>query len=68
MGGAKSVMPVIRDAFSQWADSIDWTVRCYWLLAASVVTCSLRVLTFNFQLLSCKFYRWCDTVFKRGSH
>jgi len=32
MGGATSVMPVIRDAFSQqaadttqWADTIDWT-------------------------------------------
>jgi len=34
MAGATSVMPVIRDAFSQqaadntqWADTIDWTVR-----------------------------------------
>jgi len=38
MGGATSVMPVIRDAFSQqaadttqWADSIDWTVHYDWL-------------------------------------
>jgi len=23
MGGATSVMPVIRDAFSQWSDTID---------------------------------------------
>ena len=42
MGGATSVMPVIRDAFSQqaaditqWADTIEWTVRCYWLKVAS---------------------------------
>ena len=43
MGGATSVMPVIRDAFSQpaadtpshWADTIDWTVRCDWLQVAS---------------------------------
>ena len=38
MGGATSVMPVIRDEFSQqtvdttqWADTIDWTVHCDWL-------------------------------------
>jgi len=38
MAGATSVMPVIRDAFSQqaadntqWADTIDWTVRSDWL-------------------------------------
>jgi len=55
MGGATSVMPVIRDVFSQqaadatqWADTIDWTVRCDWLQVASVVTSSLQVLTFNF--------------------
>jgi len=42
MGGATSVMPVIRFAFSQqaadstqWADTIDWTVRCDWLQVAS---------------------------------
>ena len=42
MGGATSVMPIIRDAFSQqaadatqWADTIDWTVRCDWLQVAS---------------------------------
>jgi len=44
MGGATSVMPVIRDAFSQqaadttqWADTIDWTVRCDWLQANHTV-------------------------------
>jgi len=38
MGGATSVIPVIRDVFSQqaadtthWADTIDWTVRRDWL-------------------------------------
>jgi len=52
--GATSVMPtVIRVAFSQWADTIDRTVRCDWLQVASVVTCSLQ--SFN-------FYRSCDTV------
>jgi len=42
MGGAMCVMPVIRDAFSQqavaitqWADTINWTVRCDWLQVAS---------------------------------
>jgi len=42
MGGATSVMPVIRDAFgqqaadtTQWADTNDWTVRCDWLQVAS---------------------------------
>jgi len=40
------VMPVIGDAFSQWADTIDWTVRCDWLRVASVVTCSLQVVSF----------------------
>jgi len=41
MGGATSVVPVIRDAFSQqaadttqWADTIDWMVRCDWLQVA----------------------------------
>jgi len=55
MGGATSVM----DAFSQqaadstqWAGTIDWTVSCDWLQVASVVTCSLQVLTFNFYLAS----------------
>jgi len=55
MGGATSVMPVIRDAFSlqaadttQWAGTIDWTVRCEWLQVASVVICSLYVVSFNF--------------------
>ena len=39
---AMSVMPVIRDAFSQqaadttqWTDNIDWTVHCDWLQVAS---------------------------------
>ena len=49
MGGATSVMPVI----SQWADTVDWTVRCDWLRVASVVTCSLQVVSLN-------FYRSCD--------
>jgi len=42
MGGATSVMPVIRDVFSQraadttqWADTINWTVRCDWLQVTS---------------------------------
>ena len=42
MGGATSVMPEIRDAFSQhsadtiqWANTIDCTVRCDWLQVAS---------------------------------
>jgi len=42
MGGATSVMPVIRDVFSQqaadntqWADTINWTVCCDWLQIAS---------------------------------
>ena len=45
MGGATSVMPVIRDAFSQWTDTIRWTVRCDWLQVTNVVT-------FNFYLAS----------------
>jgi len=42
MGGATSVMPVTRDALSQqaanttqWADTMDWTVRCERLYVAS---------------------------------
>jgi len=42
MGGATSVMSVIRHVFSQqaadttqWADTIDWTVRCDWLQVTS---------------------------------
>jgi len=42
MRGDTSMMSVIRDAFSQqatdttqWADTIDWTVRCDWLQVAS---------------------------------
>jgi len=38
MGGATTVVSVIRDAFSQQtadtiqlADTIDWTARCDWL-------------------------------------
>jgi len=31
-----SVMPVIRDAFSRWANTIAWTVRCDWQQVASV--------------------------------
>jgi len=52
MGGATSVHDACHQgrAFSQWADTIDWTVRCDWLQAASVVTCTcgLQVLTSNF--------------------
>jgi len=42
MGGATSVMPVIKGAFrqqaansTQWADTIEWTVRCDWLQVAA---------------------------------
>jgi len=52
MGGTTCVMLGIRGALSQWADTIDWTVRCDWLQVASVVTCSLQVLTFILQVLS----------------
>jgi len=49
MGGATSLMPVIGGgAFSQWADTIDWTVRCDWLQVASIVTYSLKVVSFTF--------------------
>jgi len=41
MGGATSVMAVISDAFSQWADTIDWTVRCDWL--QSCKCCDLQL-------------------------
>jgi len=61
MGGATSVMSVVRDAFSQqaadstqWADTIDWTVRCDWLQVANVVTYILQVITFKFDR------SWCD--------
>jgi len=37
MGGAMSVMPIIRGELSQWADTIDWMVRCDWPQVASVV-------------------------------
>jgi len=48
MGGTTFFLtPVIRDEFSQWADTIDWTVRCDWLQVASVVPCSLQVESFN---------------------
>jgi len=50
MGGATSVMHVSRDAFRQWADTIDWTVLCDWLQVASVVTCNMQVLTFIFYV------------------
>jgi len=46
MGGSTSVMPVIKDAFSQLSDTIDWTVRCDWPQVASVVACNLQVLTY----------------------
>jgi len=46
------VMPVIRGVFSQWVDTIDWTVRCDWLQVATVVICSLQFLTFNLYLAS----------------
>jgi len=52
MGDATSAIPVIRDVFSQWADTIDWTVRCDSLQVISVVTCSLHVLAFNLYLAS----------------
>jgi len=42
-------MPVIRGALSQWADTIDWTVRCDWLQVASVITAVFPV-------------DWIDTV------
>ena len=48
MSGATSVMHVIRGAFRPWADTVDWTVRCDWLQVASVLTCSLQVVSFNF--------------------
>ena len=42
MSGATSVMPVIRDVFSQqsddttqWTDTIDWTISSDWLQTAS---------------------------------
>jgi len=53
MGGVTSV---IRGAFSQWANTIDWTVRCDWLQDASAVTCSLQVVSFNLD-------RNCDGSF-----
>ena len=47
MGGATSVMPVIGGgAFSQWADTIDWTVRCDWLQVASVITFNIYLASF----------------------
>jgi len=70
MGGATSVMPVIRGAFSQSADTIDWTVRCDWLQLASwkflLLTFILQVLPYscgtcdslllcNLELESCTF-------------
>jgi len=55
MGGATYVMPVIRGAFSQWAGTIDWTVRCDWLQVSSNLH-SLQVVSFN-------FYRSRDEVF-----
>jgi len=47
MGGATSVTPVIRGEFSQWADTIDWTMYCDWLQVASVV-CNVQLASFNF--------------------
>jgi len=53
MGGATSVIPVIRDAFSlqavdttQWADTIDWNGRY------AVIGCKLQVLPDFFHVLS----------------
>jgi len=60
MGGATSVMPVIRGECSHWSDTIDWTVRCDWLQVATAVTCSLQVLT-----LSLNFYRSADGALGR---
>jgi len=57
MGGATSIigypcrMSVIKGAFSQWANTIDWTVRCDWLQVASVVS-YLQLESFNFYLTS----------------
>ena len=52
MGGATSVMPVIKYSFcqqaadtTQWADTINWTVGCDWLQVASVVTRSWQVVS-----------------------
>jgi len=47
MGGATSVMPLIKDAFNQWVDTVDWTVRCDWLQVASVTVATCKV--------ACKF-------------
>jgi len=54
MGGATTVMPVIRDAFSQqaadstqWADTVDSTVHCDWLQLAA---CKFYLLTFILQV------------------
>jgi len=41
---------------------IEWKVRCDWLQVASVLSYSLRVLTFNFKLFSCK-QRWTWVIF-----
>jgi len=57
MGGATSVMPVIKGALgqqaadtTQWADTVDWTVRCDWLQVASASCsfCKLQLASFNF--------------------
>jgi len=48
MGGATSVMPVIRDAFSHQAAAIDWTVRCNWL---QVVSSRIILYTHNIMLM-----------------
>jgi len=55
MGGATSMMPVIRDAFSQqvadttqWADTIYWTIRCDWRQVASS---RITVYTHNTMLM-----------------
>jgi len=49
MGGATFVKAVIMGEFSQWADTIDWAVRCDWLSVqvASVVTFILHVLPYS---------------------
>jgi len=58
MGGATSVMPVIRDAFSQqaadatqWADTIDW-IGCDWLQVARSPARLAQILQDFWQVLS----------------
>jgi len=59
MGGATSVMPVIRYAISQqaadttqWANTMDWTIRCDWLQVVSEVR-SFRIILYTDYRLLC---------------